>query len=556
MKQILILSLALLASAGAKAAYVEIMDIEGVPVIPFYYSHKVSHDGTQSVGEAEDGGTIYYNHATGESYYYDYCSFGRGYVFSDAGWVVGSRLLESDTQSTTAVIMANGKITEPAPFRNYITSDIHSITPDGSRICGVVGNSGRGMSNLPFYCDIDADGNIGEIQFLPTPPKDFFNSSPQYCSATWISEDGKTIAGQVVQSRGILFYPIVYHEDEQGVWSYSFPSQPLFNMDNLPVPDPIGDFEQEYPGVTEPEVTRFMDPDKLPEWNAAMSLWERNNFAEEYDPYSQLPRFMTDEQINAYIEAVDKYNDLFYEYNEKNMQYWDDMFRIADSSVFFLQNGMALSADGNWLAASAQVELPVSDPYAEVSPVAYIPYLFNLNTGEWKKIGIEEENLVTNQVFANGNVLCASPANAILPARSWVYMRDKDEMVSISDYLKSVGSPYYDWLMENLTADVQVSETDYLETTITGLVAASEDFSTLYGGVMGFAIGMDMYVSYIFSGLPEIAGVESIADQPGFNGIYNVFNLQGVKVLTTRNIADVQTLAKGIYIVNGKKVKI
>lgn len=49
------------------------------------------------------------------------------------------------------------------------------------------------------------------------------------------------------------------------------------------------------------------------------------------------------------------------------------------------------------------------------------------------------------------------------------------------------------------------------------------------------------------------AVVKSIADQPT-DVIYNVFNLQGVKVLETIEASKINNLPSGIYIINGKKV--
>ena len=92
--------------------------------------------------------------------------------------------------------MADGKQWVPEVFNQQISGSLHSITPDGSRVCGMIGG-GSAYRNLPIYCDIDANGNFSEPQVLPFPDKDFFGSRPQYCSATWMSDDGKTVAGQV-----------------------------------------------------------------------------------------------------------------------------------------------------------------------------------------------------------------------------------------------------------------------------------------------------------------------------------------------------------------------
>lgn len=51
------------------------------------------------------------------------------------------------------------------------------------------------------------------------------------------------------------------------------------------------------------------------------------------------------------------------------------------------------------------------------------------------------------------------------------------------------------------------------------------------------------------------AGVESLVTEPG-DGIYRVYNPQGVKVLETKDASTIESLPKGIYIINGKKVMI
>lgn len=47
--------------------------------------------------------------------------------------------------------------------------------------------------------------------------------------------------------------------------------------------------------------------------------------------------------------------------------------------------------------------------------------------------------------------------------------------------------------------------------------------------------------------------VRSLADEPA-DGIYRVFNLQGVKILETKDASLINELPKGIYLVNGKKI--
>ncbi|MCH5234829.1 MAG: hypothetical protein J1E16_06010 [Muribaculaceae bacterium] len=553
MKKILLISLL---AASAAIGRADLIDIEGVDILTDFYAHKMSLDGTQIVGEADDGSTVYYNIPDQQFYFYPECSFGRGYVVADNGWVVGCRMMDSDSQSTVGVIMNEGEISTPKVFDTYVTSNIHSITPDASRVCGVVGNNGKGMSNLPYYCDIDDNGNFGALQFLPVPDKDFFGNRPQYCSATWISKDGKTIAGQVVDARGFFIYPIVYRENEQGVWNYSFPSESLFNQKNLELPQPLGDFEEENPDLEYPDVTNFMDPSKVAAWNEAYHLWETNNFLDMYDPYNNLDNFMTEEEIEDYLQAVAAYNKAVEDYNEKNAEYWDKVFQIVECSVFFVRNGMAMSPDGNWLASSAEWEDTSSQLYDE-AVMYYTPYRFDLKTGEIKQIDTNTSNVVAYQTFNNGDVISVSPTSSPMPPRSWLYQNSTGESISFADYVKKVSPFYGAWYEENLTGNIPVGEDDkgfliYEYATITGNVAANEDMTVICGGVEGQAIRLDMLLTYIFTDLT--AGIEKIENSEDFNGVYNVYDLKGVKVMTTRDASLLNSLPKGLYLINGKKI--
>lgn len=72
-----------------------------------------------------------------------------------------------------------------------------------------------------------------------------------------------------------------------------------------------------------------------------------------------------------------------------------------------------------------------------------------------------------------------------------------------------------------------------------------------------FLLGSDGENSAAFAAVYTIGdsvGVEFVAADE--NGVYNVFNMAGVKVMTTADAADFTTLPAGIYIINGKKIAI
>ena len=55
----------------------------------------------------------------------------------------------------------------------------------------------------------------------------------------------------------------------------------------------------------------------------------------------------------------------------------------------------------------------------------------------------------------------------------------------------------------------------------------------------------------------DFSGIEDVVADKEFDGIYVVYDLNGILKLTTTDAAEIRnTLDKGIYIINGKKVLI
>ena len=149
----------------------------------------------------------------------EYYAIGIGNCISDEGTIVGG------TNDATCAYWKDGKWTAlPVKEENTALNLAHGITPDGSRIVGQVGNTGLNFYSeqmtKPVYWDRNAEGGYDTYQLLPCPTTDFCGRKPQYITAVAVSDDGKTIAGQVVDWSGFYIYPIIYTQDEAGVWSY------------------------------------------------------------------------------------------------------------------------------------------------------------------------------------------------------------------------------------------------------------------------------------------------------------------------------------------------
>lgn len=96
----------------------------------------------------------------------------------------------------------------------------------------------------------------------------------------------------------------------------------------------------------------------------------------------------------------------------------------------------------------------------------------------------------------------------------------------------------YEYTLEMPLETLLSNVTDVQRCTVIVMV-----LNTVSGEVMNSA-------KYVIN--PE-AGVDSLVAEPE-NGVYKAYNLQGVKMLETKDPSEINNLPKGFYVVNGKKV--
>lgn len=555
MKKFLLSGLCLIAMPLAFADGVEPF------ILPDAIVNKMSKDGSLLMGQAGDGNAITYNIVTGEAYYYNNCTIGNGFPASDNGIIVGANMINSGI----AVTLKGGRDYRVTSLADYPMSDLHSITPDATRTCGVVEDPSGRYNYLPIYCDIDAEGNIGEPHFLPFPEKDFLGTSPQYCSAVWLSEDGKMILGQVIDRSGFYKYPLVYREGSDGTWTYSFPSESLFNPDKLPVPEWPGELEQVFPDAKVPEYIDYMSPEKYKEFEEDVEAWQ-NSGMEDDSPYDNLWLYMTPEEIEAFNDAVDLYWDYAMQYEDVLAEYYDELDVILNKSVFFEQNAMAMNRAGTMFVGTAKYFTGTGDyNYIQV----YEPILFNLEEGTHKYINYRSGSLLPNEILADGTVILNSLGGDIIPQVGYILLPGAESFITVEEFIRPLSAYYADWIKDNLTDDIIIgtnAEGGYItqEMTVSGIICTTDDKSVFSGAVDGYYLEKDMYFTYIISDV--YAGVETVSDveEPSVkilaDGVIEcngeiatlaVYDLAGKKVFEVeRPLNTVNTgLENGIYIV-------
>ena len=478
-----------------------------------------------------------FNLETGEHNNYSDANLGLGNALANDGTAVGDNGLD------IGIILRNGTKINPEAIQSFTFSPIYGITKDATRLVGLVNNYSRGALYLPYYCDIDEDGNVGPINFLPFPEYDPFGLTVQYASAVCISDDGKTIAGMVVDNRGSLSYPIIYKQngdvDENGVasWNYYLPTESY--MKDVPVIDNPYEGEPPYPVFTD-----YMDEDSKEIYESEYEDWVMGsgNYPDPFD-------FMTQKQLEEYRKALAEYEAWEEANDEKLEEYLREYYKTVASVPSFTSNSeIAIKGDGTQ-AAYAQATY-ADDSGTDDGIIRKIWIFDTTNPTE----GIDNEQVQSNfrglfphQILPDGTIVGVSPragARVVLPASSYIKTPKDKEFVPLYTFLQITNPDYATWLTT-------------IAPETSGILSSSENMST-------FAIGMGnenfavpnndvMFYSFVLLDVAEYGAVESIISDSD-NGLYKVYNLQGVNVMNTENKADLNNLDKGLYIINGKKV--
>lgn len=486
------------------------------------YALKVSPNGKWFGSMAGDASI--YELEKGEYIYYNECFLGLGNAVADNGMAVGYA-------NDVGALMYQGETYYPESIggSKYWFCNIHSITPDASMISGIISNPNRdGVTYVPFVAPVDKSGNVGEPTILPYPKKDFFGGAPQYCTAVWMSKDGKTVVGQVQDWRGMYSYPIYYKQGEDGEWSYTLPSEKMFNPEGVEIPrNPYYD-EPVYP---EPE--DFMSGVRKDAY-----LEDYEAFAGGYGPYPDPVNYMTEEQYQKYETAVDEYNDWYSHQAQRIMEYNQVYSKILQASPSFSSNDMAMHPSGDYFMLHGSIEDENGDSKATI-------YRFSTISDEWSTVTAPSGEYYPYQILPDGTLIITKSIASV--PTSYLMLPGSDKFITLQEYFQESHPEISDWL-------------DRVVAFGTGVVIMSDDKSVISGALIpdqrsDYDWDNNLYYYSTYFITLGSAGVESIISEPE-DGVYRVYNLQGVKIMETQETSDINSLDKGIYIVNGKKIAV
>lgn len=447
---------------------------------PSFYSNtaiqNVSPNGKWAASEVY-GTVILFNLDTGEKLVFEageagtpYYTLGLGNTLSDTGILMCSTETNSD-----ATYWENGewKTLKMGEAKNA-NSSANGITPDGSRICGNLGLMQTTLEDVtmivPAVWDRQADGSYGDYVVLPHPELDFSGRAPQYITAVAISDDGRTVLGQIVDCRGSFHYPIVYTQGADGQWSYSLPTESLINPNHVVMPENPGD------SPTMPQPMSYLDESGLAAYQEAYEKWVSSGYDQSL--YPDYVDFMTEEKRAEYKAADEAYNEALQEWSVKydafDAAYWE----IVDASPNFQFNEMALSPDGKFFAMSNCME-DDSDPYAWFPVTIDHVWVMDTDGGEITKY----ENRSLGVKAWGGDYVLAVETDQNSSCFNGYLLKDGEE-TSLYDYLCSKGEAIKEWVDLNLTHETEVydweTETVVIKNEMyTGLPVASRDLSVI-----------------------------------------------------------------------------
>lgn len=476
----------LLCAAALSVASSAFGAVSAPAVMPNYAFNHISPNGRWMVSEI-DGAVAIIDRETKAEYQFapddsgmTYYSAGLGNSVSNTGVITLSTTSEGD-----ATYWENGEFKSlDVNGANGVANCANGITPDGSRICGLLAANAMTISEdvimgVPVYWDRNADGTYSEVKHLPYPTTDFSGRVPQYITAVSISDDGRTIAGQMRDYSGFFHQPIIYTQAPNGEWSYTLLLNDAFHPEGVEVPP--------YPGEApaEPAATDFMSPEKKAFYDEDMQSYFQG-MGDAPDPAD----YMTTDEAAEYQAALAAWEVEAMAWQEQwdaFMMAFEEICMVAPQFEF---NSVYLTPDGSRYVSTVQQEDPNSFGWfpSYISHPAVIDVAANELTAVY-----DGYNMTVTQV-PNNDVILAFTGVQTTPCTGYVIQNG--EVTPLDQYIAAASPELKTWVDETLTRTVEVLEVEiitdpetgeenYIENIVprdmvyTGLPIASADMKTI-----------------------------------------------------------------------------
>lgn len=468
--------------------------VAGAQVVEKYPGVQLTRFSDNGRFVAVSWGGFIYDRQTGKSIEHDFnYALGLGPVISDDGIMVGS-----STDFTTAAYGKDGKWqplpNNVAPSVSYARAD--GITPDGKRIVGTMDCRLLTRKQWPMVSPViwtwNEQTEAYEFEILPTPEFDITTCLPQQITASYISRDGKTVFGQVIDYRGLLTYQIVFRQAEDGTWSFENSGDKRLIKEGATWP--------EYPvRPTKPQPEDYLTNDELAAYDQAYREYEEAlEIVDLTGVYPRLP-LLTDfikEKKDEYDEDMDKYNADSSDYLTKLRTFQEAYAKNLTNDVYEL-NSSKMSSNGKYFGANYIYSGPATG--GDKAPTYISPIIYTHDGSSPDRV-IESPSMGLLSVCDDGTlVTCTPKSDENVFSRTPYLVPLGEEPVLYADWVRENYPTVYEWMRENLVYDIEAadSESGQLEKDVMlcGSVRLNSDKTKAIAYFL--EPGKNSYVSYV-----------------------------------------------------------
>lgn len=530
MKKILLLGASAMMASAAFAVEPKIYDE--------LYSVGISPDGKTMVSATETTFTIV-NLETGQKTEFegngtvDSYSLGQGNAFSSAGVIVGSGI-----DGRAAYYQEGEWVDLNTPYPEF-TSCAEGITADGTRICGNVGMAKMSIDDIPTpmqvpaVWDLKSDGTYGDAVVLPYPEKDFSGRVPTYVTAMAISDDGKTVVGQVYDYSGGYISLIFYTLGDDDQWSYNTEFNRLVNPDNVTFPEDPGESPEG------PDANDYLTEEQQAAYQAAINAYYEEIAAGNYEaPFPEIVDFMSPEQKAAYEADLAAYQTALEEWQVKFTAYYTVFEQATVNAKSIVFNNVKLTPDGK--TAVSTIMNQIDDPTSWLGfSNSYAPVVFNI---EDNTIDVyPDENVAIASVTSDGSMI-GFQEGSMSPRRAMVYAPGARTPVTLVEYYEQKNAETADWVKANMCHDIEMYDMETGETYIeenvdcTGTPLVNSDFSVVVTAAQNLwdPAGANFY-TYVIPAYGSYNGIQGVA----IDADVNVKAFRGGRILISGNASRV-----------------
>lgn len=440
---------------------------------------------------------------------------GLGNMVTNDGFLVGAvngmpSILDIENKKWTPLGLKEGDCEAGGTQANAISKTRKYIV--GS--IGINPNSFGRTRLKPVIWTQKEDGTYGEYEELPYPTKDFSGRQPQYILTNGISDDGTIIAAQMVNHDNQCL-PMIYRKAKDGTWTYEVYDKEVCEP-GLEFPE----FPTEQPSV--PDLYEYMTQEQIEAYKKDSTAYEDSLWSYNIGESDVLPTYWPDKRYYASEEANELFNEAWKnyetEYNafmEKLQTFWNFYEENVNLS-FYGQNAVRMSPNGKYYATSCEKDRSLGDAA-----------LFTINDTLEKHD--YEDNLYGFSATNDGDFFVSNTSTA------YVYPAGSSERVTLVEWLRMKGED---------------EAADWLSNITTGTAICSGDGRV----ISGFTGGGGMYDSWIIKLDAPATGINDINTDANAN--VKVYDLQGRLVKEGKASEVKNSLRKGIYVINNRKVAV